>query len=226
MLIGRASIVELPAAPDVRLGRAARRCSATRSSSWPSPAACCTHADPTANGSAIVYEAIPAERLSFRWISGRRRRAARRRSRSPSSRLRSARSLHLRETRLDGAHLARSAFLACARVPEAPARRSSTASSTRWPTRPAAGSWSSSAGRRRARERSRSRLPGDAPGRGEASRGAGGRRSRARRARRPAGGVPPHARFRSPKPPDGCTTSARRGTGDSTSWRAGSTRPR
>jgi uncharacterized protein YndB with AHSA1/START domain len=63
----------------------------------------------------IVYEAVPAERLSFQWTPAD--------SDEPPSEVEitlepseTGTTLHLREIRLDGAHLARSAFLARARA--------------------------------------------------------------------------------------------------------------
>jgi uncharacterized protein YndB with AHSA1/START domain len=63
----------------------------------------------------VVYEAIPAERLSFRWISadGDDAPSDVEITLEPSG---VGTVVHLRETRLDGAHLVRSAFSARARA--------------------------------------------------------------------------------------------------------------
>jgi uncharacterized protein YndB with AHSA1/START domain len=63
----------------------------------------------------IVYEAVPAERLSFEWtpVGGDEPPSEVEITLEPSE---TGTTLHVRELRLDGAHLARSAFLARARA--------------------------------------------------------------------------------------------------------------
>ena len=63
----------------------------------------------------VVDEAVPGERLAFRWISaaGDDAPSEVEITLEPSG---AGTIIHLRETRLDGAHLERSAFLALARV--------------------------------------------------------------------------------------------------------------
>lgn len=71
--------------------------------------------DPDGDRVGVVIEAVPAERLTFRWttVDGDDPPSEVEISLEPSG---VGTILHVRETRLDGAHLERSAFLAHARA--------------------------------------------------------------------------------------------------------------